>query len=115
MAYRSGVDEGRLPRAMGTTVLALLLASVAFFGTTFVAEADPWGDMTNESNGIGTHPDSDPHTYCYTSSVPSGLRTNIENAMWNAMDESVMIPVTRIRLPSSKPAIVLTPSKRKFG
>ncbi|MGK2874463.1 MAG: hypothetical protein ACSLEW_02335 [Nocardioides sp.] len=90
VAYRSSLDVGTLRRVTGTVVLALLLASVAFFGTAFVAAADPWGDMTNESNGIGTHPDSDPHTYCYTSGVPSGLSTNIADAMWNAMDPTAV-------------------------
>src|SRR5689334_10309091 len=37
-----------------------------------------------------------------TSSAPASCATL---AMWNAIDESVMIPVTRMRLPSSKPAM----------
>ena len=37
-----------------------------------------------------------------TSSAPASWATL---AMWNAIDESVMIPVTRIRLPSRSPAI----------
>src|SRR5882724_6693789 len=37
-----------------------------------------------------------------TSSAPSSCATR---AMWKAIDESVMIPVTRMRLPSRNPAI----------
>jgi hypothetical protein len=37
-----------------------------------------------------------------TSSAPASCATL---AMWNAIDESVMIPVTRMRLPSSRPAM----------
>ncbi|SHV18763.1 Uncharacterised protein [Mycobacteroides abscessus subsp. abscessus] len=39
-----------------------------------------------------------------TSSAPCSCATF---AMWNAMDESVMMPVTRMRLPSSSPATIL--------
>src|SRR3954463_12240553 len=52
-----------------------------------------------------------------TSSAPDSCATL---AMWNAIDESVMIPVTRMRLPSRIAVIVLTPVRgrceaRGFG
>jgi hypothetical protein len=78
-----------LGRKAGAVALGLLIPAGAF-GTAFTAAADEWGDMTDEVNGIGAHPDSDPHTYCYTWSVPGGLRTNIDAAMWNAMDPTAV-------------------------
>lgn len=47
------------------------------------AAADQWG--TNDSS-TGAHPDEDPHTYCLGSSVVTGLKPNIYEAEWDALD-----------------------------
>lgn len=65
--------------------IALASASLLLLVTSSPVAGDPWG--TNDaSTGTGPHPDENPHTYCYSSSVGSDLRTNIENAEWNALD-----------------------------
>ena len=65
-----------------TVALSLLLVVL---GAWVAADADEWG---SQDENTGAHPDPDPHTYCFSSSVPasSDLRENIGYAEWNAMD-----------------------------
>lgn len=71
----------RIPRVF-VSVAPLIAALIPL---TFLpaAQADEWGD---QDSSTGAHPDEDPHSYCYASSVPSGLRDQIYNAQWNALD-----------------------------
>ena len=67
--------------------LVLAAAATLVIATALSVAADPWGTGTSDT---GAHPDADPHTYCYSSSVGSDLRENIENAEWNAMDPTAV-------------------------
>lgn len=69
----------RRARNIGFVVVLTAILSAG----TLTASADEWG--TNDSS-TGAHPDSDPHSYCYSSSVGSDIKSGMSNAEWNAMD-----------------------------
>lgn len=64
-------------------VLIGLVAAAGLCALAGPALADPWGTGTQDT---GDHPDADPHTFCFHSSVRSDARANIESAEWNALD-----------------------------
>ena len=45
--------------------------------------ADDWGTDTEDT---GAHPDRGPHTYCFTTSVNTDVRSSINNTAANALD-----------------------------
>lgn len=67
--------------------LVLAASWALLLGTALAAAADPWGTGTTDT---GAHPDSDPHTYCYSSSVGTDLSLNIYDAEWDAMDPTAV-------------------------
>ncbi len=78
----------KLHRTVLDRVGLVLAASLTLtLGTALAAAADPWGTNTQDT---GAHPDSDPHTYCYSSSAGADIRENISNMMWDAMDPTAV-------------------------
>ncbi|NUT35333.1 MAG: hypothetical protein HOV79_19950 [Hamadaea sp.] len=74
-------------RALRNNAVIAAASAVILAGTAAVALADEWGTGTSNT---GAHPDSDPHTYCYSSSVGSDARPNIEAAEWDALDPTAV-------------------------
>jgi hypothetical protein len=65
-------------------LVSVLVGSAVLLAIAGPAAADPWG---TGSDGTGTHPDSDPHTFCYSEyQVAEGAKPNIREAEWNALD-----------------------------
>lgn len=61
----------------------ILILSAFVLGSAPVAGADEWG--TGDSS-TGAHPDADPHTFCYFSSVTEDMKSGIREAEWEALD-----------------------------
>jgi len=61
--------------------------TLVIVGSSAAASADDWGTSTRET---GAHPDSDPHTYCYTDDIAEGAKPNISSAEWDSMDPTAV-------------------------
>lgn len=83
MRTRPRPHRGGLVRLVA--LLALGVMATLALGPS--ASADPWGTNTTDT---GAHPDSDPHTYCYSSSVGSDAQPNMSDAEWDAMDPTAV-------------------------